>query len=130
MRGVAGRPVEKNNQEQYLVGDSTKENAKYMKTRETIRVQTMPESPRLRPLKNLVKEQSALGPRPAVNTVGNGQAFHRNLAYPDRHLQDFSSDKIVFAVDQDLDQMINYRNNMPLARQGVADRGQYQPPPQ
>ena len=114
----------------YLVGRSTKENEVYEDTGDYqgTSYARVPTSSAFEKFGQRNNQQWIRDQR--FNTVGDGQAFHRNPVYPGRQLQDYSNDEIVFAVDQDLDKMINYRNNMPLARQGVADRGQYQPPPQ
>ena len=124
MRGVAGRPVGNSNQEQYLVGREHKRKREVYETTGDYQGTNYAGVPTSSAFEKFGQRNNQHWVRDQrFNTVGNGQAFHSNLAYPGRHLQDLSSDKIVFSVDQDLDQMINYRNNMPLARQGVADRG-------
>ena len=131
MLDAAGRPVEESNQGRYVFGTQHKRKREVYETTGDYQGTSYARVPTSSAFENFGQRNNQQWIRDQrFNTIGDGQAFHRNPVYPGRQLQDYSNDEIVFAVDQDLDKMINYRNNMPLARQGVADRGQYQPPPQ
>ena len=99
MLDAAGRPVEDSNQETVCIGDSTKvkkrevyeDTGDYQGTNYAgVPTSSAFEKFGQRNNQHWIRDQR-------FNTVGNGQAFHSNLAYPGRQLQDLSSDKIVFA---------------------------------